>query len=145
MVAGFLSLSLLSACSGKVPKLGLENGQLTACPDKPNCVLTIANKEEHKVEPIILNLSKNDAKLALNNAIKQLNGQIVTENENYIRAEFTSRLFRFVDDFECYLVANGNQTEIHMRSASRLGYSDFGINRVRVENLKKVLLNIVSN
>jgi uncharacterized protein (DUF1499 family) len=61
---------------------------------------------------------------------------IVTEQEHYIHAEFTSAIFRFVDDAEFYI--DDAQKVIHVRSAARLGYSDFGVNRKRMETIRQL-------
>jgi len=63
--------------------------------------------------------------------------QIVSVSDDYLHAEFTSAIFRFVDDVEC-LIDAANQT-IHIRSASRVGYWDLGANRRRVERLRGLL------
>ena len=60
--------------------------------------------------------------------------RIVAAEERYIHAEFTSALFRFVDDVE-FLLDSETKT-IHVRSASRVGYSDLGVNRRRVEEIR---------
>jgi uncharacterized protein (DUF1499 family) len=57
--------------------------------------------------------------------------RIVTSDDNYLHAEFTSALFRFVDDVEFFL--DREQRVIHFRSASRVGKSDLGVNRQRMQ------------
>jgi uncharacterized protein (DUF1499 family) len=59
---------------------------------------------------------------------------VVTETDAYLYVEFTSALFRFVDDVEFF--ADGNAKLIHVRSASRLGKSDLGVNRKRIEAIR---------
>jgi uncharacterized protein (DUF1499 family) len=61
--------------------------------------------------------------------------EIVTREEGYLHAEFTSAVFRFVDDVEFSIDDRNNV--IHVRSASRLGFSDLGVNRRRVEDIRK--------
>jgi uncharacterized protein (DUF1499 family) len=61
--------------------------------------------------------------------------EVITETENYIHATFTSRIFRFVDDVEFYFMRDA--PVIHVRSASRVGYSDLGVNRKRVEKIRQ--------
>lgn len=65
--------------------------------------------------------------------------QVVTQSEDYLHAEFTSTLFRFIDDVEFYW--NAQEGWMEVRSASRLGYSDLGVNRERVEALRSRLMN----
>ena len=69
--------------------------------------------------------------------------RIITMGDHYIHAEFTSAFFRFVDDVEFYF--DSEAKIIHMRSASRIGYSDFGVNRQRMEKVRSLFDNSVSN
>jgi uncharacterized protein (DUF1499 family) len=60
--------------------------------------------------------------------------------DNYIRAEFVSKIFRFVDDVEFYFPdKKSKELLIHVRSASRVGYSDLGVNRMRIEQIRRKL------
>ncbi len=71
----------------------------------------------------------------LQTAVSSMQGaSIIKIDGNYLHAEFKSTVFRFIDDLECYYVPNKNI--IHIKSASRLGYYDFGINRKRIETLR---------
>lgn len=128
---------LLSACSGTPPTdIGVRAGHLTGCPSSPNCVSSQATDSEHKIAPLALvgdHANSRSRLLAL--LASQPCVAIVTEQNDYIHAEFTSRLLRFVDDVEFLL---GPQA-IEVRSASRLGYSDLGANRARVEHLRAQL------
>ncbi len=72
--------------------------------------------------------------------LKMSNARIVAEKENYLHAEFTSKVFRFVDDAE-FLLDEKTKT-LYFRSASRLGYGDFGVNRKRIEVIKSRLAEI---
>jgi len=63
-----------------------------------------------------------------------MGGSIQAENDNYLAATFTPSIFRFVDDLEIRFDADRKM--IHMRSASRVGYSDRGINKKRIERVK---------
>jgi uncharacterized protein (DUF1499 family) len=127
----------LSACSGTPPTdLGVHNGHLTRCPPSPNCVSSQASDSEHKVAPLPLSgdLEQSRSRL-LALLVSQPRVTVVAEQNNYIHAEFTSRILRFVDDVEFLL---GPQA-IEVRSASRLGHSDLGVNRARVEQLRQQL------
>jgi uncharacterized protein (DUF1499 family) len=66
--------------------------------------------------------------------------RVITETETYVHATFTSRVFRFVDDLEFYFVLDA--PVIHVRSASRVGYSDLGVNRKRVEKIRKAFRSL---
>jgi len=96
------------------------------------------------ISPITLpldNLAKSKAILVA--AIVEQGGQIQAENDDYLAATFTSAFFGFVDDLEARLdVSKG---VLHIRSASRVGHSDFGINRKRVELLKRRFTESLSN
>lgn len=140
------SLMLLMGCSGTAPKLGTENKQLLACPDKPNCVNSRDTDDEHAIAPIQF---KGNQQLAHQQLIAILeasgDAKIITNNEDYIRAEFTSSIFRFVDDVEFYFPENTThsvtgETIIEVRSASRIGQSDLGVNRKRIEKIRSQLI-----
>jgi uncharacterized protein (DUF1499 family) len=128
---------LLSGCSGTPPTdIGVRQGHLTDCPSSPNCVSSQALDSAHKIAPLALTgdlASSRSRLLAL--LASQPRVTVVSEENNYIHAEFTSSLLRFVDDVEFLL---GPQA-IEVRSASRLGYSDLGANRARVEQLREQL------
>lgn len=121
-----------------MPKLGIENGQLKTCPSSPNCVCSFDSDAEHSIKPIQVNGTAEESRNKLLKILANTNRAEVTLNEGlYIRAEFVSRIFRFVDDVEFLLVENSsNETLIHVRSASRLGYSDLGANRKRIEQIR---------
>jgi uncharacterized protein (DUF1499 family) len=135
-------LIIFSGCSGTMPKLGINNGQLMPCPKTPNCVNSqAAVDEKHFIHPINFVGMQQEALstlLAILRASKRT--KIIVAEEDYIRAEFTSMVFRFVDDVEFYLSSTkAEQTIIHVRSASRVGYSDFGVNRKRIERIRSKL------
>lgn len=133
-----LALSaLLSACSGTPPdNLGVHDGRLAPCPESPNCVSSQAGDEAHRVEPLPLRGSPSQTRALL---IKVLADEprvrLIEQDANYLRAEFSSQVLRFVDDVE-FLI--GEQA-VDLRSASRLGYSDLGVNRKRIEHLRQRL------
>ncbi len=112
---------------------GLLSGRLSPCPDSPNCVVSeIIEDDSHYVAPVHYPeaLSKDSLDL-VKLVIQEIGGKITIEEEAYIAASFTSTFFGFVDDLECRNDM-ANHT-IHLRSASRVGHSDFGANRERVE------------
>lgn len=131
-----LSLScllLLAACSSPT-RIGLHNGKLAYCPSSPNCVVSQSSYGAHYILPISYTISKEQAYEKIKNIIlHQKRTKIIRANENYIHAEFRSML-GFVDDVEFYFP--DNESIIHLRSASRVGYSDLGVNKKRMETIR---------
>lgn len=119
--------------------LGIQgNGQLAACPDSPNCVSSYAEDELHFIKPIECN---GQAETVFKKLVDILENQprvtIIKQNESYVHAECTTPIMRYTDDLEC--LADPANDVIHVRSASRLGYSDLGKNRQRIEELRRQL------
>ncbi len=129
----------LFSFSGKRPDtLGVKDGRLAACPGTPNCVSSQAPDAEHKVEAIAYTTSASEALAKIKSVTESMErAAIVTEDSNYLYAEFTSGLMGFVDDVEFFV--DDNAKVIHVRSASRLGQSDLGVNRKRVEEIRAKL------
>lgn len=133
-----VAVSLFS-CAGKPPpNLGISDARLAACPSSPNCVSSDADDASHQVDPFALAVPAAEAWEGARELVAQLpRTRIVTERADYLHAECASALLGFVDDLELHLrPASG---EIAVRSASRLGYSDLGVNRRRVEGLRRAL------
>jgi uncharacterized protein (DUF1499 family) len=133
--AALFLFSLLSACAGQPPKSLLSDPkQLSLCPSKPNCVSSYDDKQgNHFIAPIQSNLSIKEKHLKLTELIsKEDNTAITASSSTYIRAQYSSSFWGFVDDVEFIL----EDSQIQMRSASRLGYSDFGVNRKRLESIR---------
>lgn len=111
---------------------------LASCPGSPNCVSTRAQDEDHAIAPFRYRKSRAEAKEALKEVVHALpRTKLLEEDESYLHYEFTSRLFRFVDDVE-FLFDDETKT-IHFRSASRIGYGDFGVNRKRMEEIRSLV------
>lgn len=129
---------MMAGCSGAVPNIGVNNGKLMSCPQTPNCVSSQAIDEEHFIQPIRYKGTQQAAQDRLLLILKsEKRVKILTIEANYVRVEFTSALFRFVDDAEFYFTEEkAGETVIHIRSASRVGYSDFGVNRKRIEQIR---------
>ena len=129
------STLFLSACSGERPKdLGVNDGQLKSCPESPNCISSFAQDDEHKINPLIFSAEPKEVMQRVRNIVNTMDRTtVVKESENYLHVEFTSFVFRFVDDVEFYLDAKTGT--LHVRSASRLGKSDLGVNRERIESI----------
>jgi len=116
-----------SGCSAPLPdNLGLKNNLLLSCPKSPNCVLSQASDPKHQIHPIHYTSSVEIAKERLN--------QVILSMEVYWHVEFTTRWLRFIDDVEFYFPES--EALIHLRSASRSGYWDLGVNRKRVEEIR---------
>ena len=125
-------LILLINCSGTRPTL---IGEFPTCPDKPNCVSSKSSINLHKIDPIIYQGTPQDAWQKILGIIKSMpRTQISADKSNFIHVEFTSKIFRFVDDVEFYFDEPGT---IHFRSASRIGHSDMGVNRQRMEEIRR--------
>ena len=124
--------------------LGVQSGQLAPCPSTPNCVSSQSQDAEHSIEPFTYNSSPTKALADLKTVIQSLpRTKIIAQTENYLYAEFTSALMGFVDDVEFYLAPGAKAMEV--RSASRLGESDLGVNRKRIETIRAKLNELKSN
>lgn len=113
--------------------LGVKDGKLAACPGTPNCVNSQSEDAKSKIEPL--------PGVAIAEIKKVVEGMekttIIEETDSYLYAEFKSNLMGFVDDVEFYLDPGANVVQV--RSASRLGKSDAGVNRKRVEEIRSKL------
>ncbi|MGB5179354.1 MAG: DUF1499 domain-containing protein [Gammaproteobacteria bacterium] len=137
----FVFLGVISR-SGKAP--GLIEGRLSSCPEKPNCVCS-EHKDDtlHYVEPVIIPDNSTSASVEmLKDTVRQMGGSIQAESDTYLAATFSSAIFGFVDDMEIRI--DSLQDVIHVRSASRVGHSDMGVNRQRAELFKQLMLQKVS-
>jgi uncharacterized protein (DUF1499 family) len=127
---------LFSGCAGTRPNdLGVVNGKLKPCPSSPNCVSTFSTDREHGIEPFDFQSEPTVARQNLGHALGETyRSKIIEDRENYLHVEFTSAYFGFVDDVE--FLIDAEHKVIHFRSASRIGKSDFGVNRKRMEILR---------
>src|SRR5574337_75516 len=101
---------------------------LAPCPSSPNCVSTTAQDQEHAIAPFRYEKSQAEAQEALKAIVLSLpRTRFVEEDESYQHYEFPSLLLRFVDDVE--FLFDESSKIVHFRSASRIGYSDLGVNR----------------
>jgi uncharacterized protein (DUF1499 family) len=115
--------------------LGVNAGRLAPCRRTPNCVSSQADPAdaEHYIAPIRF---RGDAMAAVRRALAALpRATVISELKNYLYAEFRSRLLGYVDDVEFFY----DGTAIQVRSASRLGRRDFGVNRNRIEKLRALI------
>lgn len=132
-----IGLGLLSMFSQPPTNLGAINGRLAECPASPNCVSSQTNSADHQMPPISFVGNRPAALAKLKQVIANSfpRARLVEESERYLHYEFTSLLFRFVDDVE--FLADDDHQQIHFRSASRVGRSDLGANRRRMAIISK--------
>jgi uncharacterized protein (DUF1499 family) len=127
------------SCSGKRPEgLGTGENGLAGCPATPNCVSSNALDDAHRIDAYVIRGPSGAAWVALEEEIA--NGPrtlVVTTASGYLHVEYTSVLMRYVDDAEFQLLPSENA--IAVRSASRVGHSDMGVNRKRLESLRDAL------
>ena len=123
--------------SGTRPdNLCVRNGTLAACPSSPNCVSTNSTDPEHQIKPLKF-LGENTIATLKAAVLAQPGAVVISETENYLYAEFTSSLMGFVDDVEFYVDETAGTVQV--RSASRLGQSDLGVNRKRIETIRSLM------
>ena len=135
LLLGGLAVIILGCRMSQPPSLGAANGRLFPCPASPNCVCSQDADPDHQIAPLPFKGSGSDALTLLRTIIeREPRTRILVARPDYLRAEFRSLIFRFVDDVEL-LLDEPNQV-IHVRSASRVGHSDLGVNRKRVERLR---------
>ena len=109
--------------------------ELAPCPDRPNCVSSLAEDDDNRVEPLAFEGEPEEALARLRRIIEEMPRATVDEVDGaYLKARFKSRVFGFTDDLE--LLVDAQAGVVHVRSASRVGYSDFGVNRKRVEEIR---------
>ncbi len=135
------SALVLTSCNRKVHKnTRLLESKLMPCPNMPNCVVSqYANDKKHYREPFKLNVGRDKATTALKEIItEESNASLATVRENYLHAEYKIPLMGFIDDVEFYFPED--EKLIHYRSASRVGYSDLGVNKKRIKKIEKLLI-----
>lgn len=136
LVGLYGSRILINSLSPRPAILGVLDGQLVDCPNSPNCVSSQANDKQHRINPIAYTTSAADAKAKLMAVLADMpRVEIVVEQPDYVHAEFQTAILRYIDDVEFYF--NEEEKQIELRSASRLGYDDIGLNRRRVEEIRK--------
>ena len=126
-----------ACCSSPPETLGVRDGRLSPCPSSPNCVSSFDEGDKH-VEPLKFKGAPNAAMARVVKRIAMMDGAtLITQNDTYLHVEFRTSIMRFVDDVELLLDAKNEQ--IHIRSASRRGYRDLGVNRERVNPIRTVV------
>lgn len=133
-----LTLLFLMGCSSTTKKnTGIVQGEFYPCPTSPNCVSSMApENDSHFIKPILYtDITKDMAHKKIMTILNNLkNVTVIRSSDEYIHVEIRSSFFKFVDDIEFYLPKNKNI--IHIRSLSRTGHSDFGVNRKRMEKIR---------
>jgi uncharacterized protein (DUF1499 family) len=120
-----------------------EDRRLAPCPDSPNCLSSQTDDPSHRVEPLEVALPLDRAFPLAVQAVRSMPRSSVVEHrpeDGYLHATFRSSVFRFVDDLE--LLVDRDARVIHVRSASRLGYYDFGANEKRVAALREAFARL---
>ena len=131
-----LTAILLACSTDQTVKMGASNDRLAPCPNSPNCVSSLSDDKSNYVEPLIYKGSQEEAREKLVSVIDSMKrSEIVTAKTNYIHATFESALFGFLDDVEFSF--DDERKSINVRSASRTGYYDLGVNRRRVEEIRR--------
>lgn len=130
------TLATLFSFSGTRPtNLGIHLDQLASCPSTPNCVSSFSRDSTHAIAPLTYSSNPEQAFAALTQIVQsQPRTKIIQSTDRYLYAEFTSKIMGFVDDVEFYLDRSAHL--IQVRSASRLGESDLGVNRQRIESIR---------
>ncbi|MEZ5536138.1 MAG: DUF1499 domain-containing protein [Thiolinea sp.] len=131
-------LFILGVRSKSGAAAGLVDDELAQCGPKPNCVCSEQREQDDfYIEPLRLNEGAAGSMTTLRTVVQEMGGELVSETDTYLAATFTSGLFGFVDDLEVRL--DQEEGVLHVRSASRVGHSDLGVNRKRVEQLRTLL------
>lgn len=139
LLISFLAILSLSACSGNRPQQLLNgDGTFVECPTSPNCVSSDSTSEQHQVAAFTINPDAADLWQSVKVVVATLpRTTLAVDQAQYLHAECRSALMGYVDDLQLQL--RPDQGIIAVYSASRLGHSDFGVNRERVEHLRSLL------
>ena len=138
MLTVFICLVFIVGCTtGKQNVSWVNDGSVTLCPGKPNCVSSMQKDSKFFIEPFRYQVEKAAALAALKEIlITQKKTVFVKETADYLHVTFKTKCLGFTDDVEFYFPAD--KKLIHIRSASRVGYSDLGVNRRRMERLRSL-------
>lgn len=143
IVVLIVGLCIYVVLQNRLPEgLGVTDGFLKPCPTSPNCVSTQAKREDtvHYAEPIVYTGERKATQLSVEfYMLNKGNARIVSSTLGYVHFEVKSRLIGYIDDVEFYFPESDKI--VHLRSASRVGYSDGGVNRERVRKIRSLLVN----
>ncbi len=134
VLVGFLFWKNMS-----MPKTtGMVDGRLQPCPKSPNCVCCCHNDKEHYIAPLPYT-SKNTLDQIQAYLSQHYNAQVVQRTPDYMHIVITTPTMHYKDDLE--FAVDRQKGIVKVRSASRIGYSDAGVNRARIEALRAYLQN----
>jgi uncharacterized protein (DUF1499 family) len=144
-IGGLMTIFMVSSGSGAgVEGLGATENKLAPCPNSPNCVSTQSEAKRHAMEPLPYLQTREASKERILSILKGMRRmEIVTLTESTIHVEFRTALWKFVDDVE--FLFDDRTRAVHFRSASRVGYYDFGLNRRRMKEISEKYLEAVEN
>uniref|UniRef100_A0A8J7A7S9 DUF1499 domain-containing protein n=2 Tax=Desmonostoc muscorum TaxID=1179 RepID=A0A8J7A7S9_DESMC len=132
---------ILPSATWAASSLGVDNGNLSSCPASNNCVVSQNADAKHAIDPIAYHVDRDAAKKTLLKVLTVVpRTEVIEQTDNYIHALSKSRIFQFTDDVEFYFPPN--ESVIHVRSASRVGESDLGVNHRRVEQIRLALRDL---
>lgn len=142
--SGAVYLILLSLFTLSSSAISVEEGllimKLKPCPNSPNCVSSQSDSNSHKISPLSYQSSAKEALEKIKKTILAFpNSHLFKENDQYLHIVFKTRFLKFVDDVE--ILVDASEKVIHLRSASRTGYWDFGTNRRRIKQIKKKFIH----
>jgi uncharacterized protein (DUF1499 family) len=144
-IGGLMTIFMVSSGSGAgVEGLGATENKLAPCPNSPNCVSTQSEAKRHAMEPLPYLQTREASRERILSILKDMRRmEIVTLTESTIHVEFRTALWKFVDDVE--FLFDDRTRAVHFRSASRVGYYDFGLNRRRMKEISEKYLEAVEN
>ncbi len=131
--------SLFSLSGNRPTHLGIQAGKLAPCPGTPNCVSSQSQDRTHRIDPLTYSGDPKPALQQVKAIVESLpRTEVIQATDQYLYAEFTSALMGFVDDVEFWV--DPDASVIQVRSASRLGESDLGVNRKRIETIRSKMM-----
>jgi uncharacterized protein (DUF1499 family) len=144
-LGGLIMAVILTSASGAGgERLGVTEGKFAPCPDSPNCASTQNGRKGHAMKPLPYLQTREASREKIPSILKGMKRtEIVKLTESYIHAECRTALWRFVDDVEFFL--DETARVVHFRSASRVGYYDFGLNRRRMKKISEKYLETLEN
>ena len=132
------AIQVLNYFSKPTAPLGVVEGNLAKCAARPNSVCSQATDKQHFIEPLVWSTTPEEAWESLRAVVERMRGVTMVEvTDEYMRCEFRTSLMRYIDDVE--FMNSPAEHLIHARSASRIGHSDLGANRKRIERIRSAL------
>ena len=134
---------LKGAFAGTRPEnIGVTDGHLATCPETPICVVSQGADEDHAISPIINSVDRDTARASILDILSVVpRTDVVSQTDDYILARSESRLMGFVDDTEFYFPED--EQVVQVRAAARMGESDLGVNRRRIEQIRLAFNDMV--